>query len=746
MSSPKKTSSKSSFFINKSSPMKKTAKKKSSSSKLSLVKKVNSKMNKSPVKNPSKTNNLDSIVDQLTKSQQSAINAKKKSSSSKLSPVKKINSKMKKTSKSTNLDTIVGKLTQSQQSAINAKKKKKCGTCDNCKMANCGNCVTCKDMKSFGGEGKMKQACKMRKCVYIDSAAGTSKQISSTSILSSPTTSRNKSSAVQLKKKVSFLSSVSSTSVSTKSPSVSASSLLTPKPPPPGVRHDYRTLDLEQTIKRKKILACSSSSLELQQPPRKKVVHILSPVPSSPPVSKSSTTTPPMRTSRPSSSILPPHMSASEEDVTPKPRKRRKRILACSSSSLELQQAPRKKVVHILSPVPSSPPVSTTSPPMRTSRPSSSSSILSPHMSSSNEDVTPKPRKRRKIISSSSLFNVDEELPHPAFEEDTNLPTVTPADAPPKVTTSSMTSPSSSITPGSSPTWTPSYINGRKKPNSSGFVQILLDPNGYQMSYHQKSFGRKFYYCKMKETLDCQARLSIDENTGMIVKWDSNHCHDNDLAVQKVKLLVAKEVGEAANNLLVNPRSVHQKVAAQLMSDKKLAGSLAFLPNSSTMAKQIQYERRKSVKLPPVPKDWNFTLPPEFRKTSDSLDFIIGDSNIPGRQGRVLSFCSPTGMSLLANCDEVFGDGTFELTSCTMFSQLWVVCVKVKKVVIPCFYSFLPSKELVTYRVMFSHLKEAMGDTFPTVFHVDFESAVLRCIAETFPESHVQGCVVHFKR
>ena len=129
---------------------------------------------------------------------------------------------MKKTSKSTNLDTIVGKLTQSQQSAIN-KKKKKCGTCDNCKKANCGNCVTCKDMKSFGGEGRMKQACKMRKCVYIDSAAGTSKQITSTSIL---TSSRNKSS-----------------SASTDSPSVSALSLLTPKPPPPGVRHDYRTLD-----------------------------------------------------------------------------------------------------------------------------------------------------------------------------------------------------------------------------------------------------------------------------------------------------------------------------------------------------------------------------------------------------------------------------------------------------------------------------------------------------------------------
>ena len=112
----------------------------------------------------------------------------------------------------------------------------------------------------------------------------------------------------------------------------------------------------------------------------------------------------------------------------------------------------------------------------------------------------------------------------------------------------------------------------------------------------------------------------------------------------------------------------------------------------------------------------------------------------------MLSYCSPTGKSLLANTDEIFGDGTFELTACTKFSQLWVACVKVKKVVIQCFYSFLPTKELVTYRVMFSHPKLAMGYNFPSVFHVDFEAAVLRCIGETFPESHVQGCVVHLKR
>ena len=156
------------------------------------------------------------------------------------------------------------------------------------------------------------------------------------------------------------------------------------------------------------------------------------------------------------------------------------------------------------------------------------------------------------------------------------------------------------------------------------------------MSFHKKSFGRKFYYCKKKDDLGCQARVSIEEKTGLIVKWIPEHCHDNDLAVQKIKEMVSKEVGEAAKNPLVNPRSVHQKVATAMMSDKQMSNSLAFLPTSASMAKKIQYERRKSLKLPPVPKDWNFTIPPEFMTTADGLEFLIGDTEIPGRPGRVL--------------------------------------------------------------------------------------------------------------
>ena len=266
------------------------------------------------------------------------------------------------------------------------------------------------------------------------------------------------------------------------------------------------------------------------------------------------------------------------------------------------------------------------------------------------------------------------------------------------------------------------------------------------MFYHKKSFSRDIYYCRRKDDLSCKARVSIDQKTGLIVSWISEHCHDNDLAQQKIKQLVSKEIDRAVENPHLYARSIHQKVAAAMMSYKQLASSMAFLPTSEVMRKQMQYKRKMSFNFTPVPKDWTFSIPPEFKYTADGEQFLIGDTPVPGRIGRVLSFCSPTGISLLINSEEIFGDGTFEITNCTKFSQLWVACVRLKNVVIPCFYSFLPTKELVTYRVMFSHLKQAMGENFPSVFHVDYEQAVLRCIGETFPESRTQGCIVHFKR
>ena len=114
------------------------------------------------------------------------------------------------------------------------------------------------------------------------------------------------------------------------------------------------------------------------------------------------------------------------------------------------------------------------------------------------------------------------------------------------------------------------------------------------MSFSKKSFGRKFYYCKYKDELGCTARLSVDEQSGMIVRWVRDHCHDNDMGKQIANKIVAEEVRVAAQNPLTNPRTAYQKVNNTMLSDKKLSSALPYLPTETIIAKKIQYERRKS--------------------------------------------------------------------------------------------------------------------------------------------------------
>lgn len=46
-------------------------------------------------------------------------------------------------------------------------RRKRCGVCEACQNPDCGACTHCKDMLKFGGSGRSKQACKMRRCPYM---------------------------------------------------------------------------------------------------------------------------------------------------------------------------------------------------------------------------------------------------------------------------------------------------------------------------------------------------------------------------------------------------------------------------------------------------------------------------------------------------------------------------------------------------------------------------------------------------
>ena len=87
-------------------------------------------------------------------------------------------------------------LTQShlQQSApVRKRTSNMCGDCDGClREGDCGRCRFCKDMRKFGGPGRLKQKCIERQCHKFSRHLGNLTQTHSTGVGSRPRTDERK--------------------------------------------------------------------------------------------------------------------------------------------------------------------------------------------------------------------------------------------------------------------------------------------------------------------------------------------------------------------------------------------------------------------------------------------------------------------------------------------------------------------------------------------------------------------------
>lgn len=63
------------------------------------------------------------------------------------------------------------KLAANRTTAGARRRRTRCRKCEACLRTECGECHFCKDMKKFGGPGRMKQSCIMRQCIAVSAAA-----------------------------------------------------------------------------------------------------------------------------------------------------------------------------------------------------------------------------------------------------------------------------------------------------------------------------------------------------------------------------------------------------------------------------------------------------------------------------------------------------------------------------------------------------------------------------------------------
>ncbi|XP_062855668.1 lysine (K)-specific demethylase 2Ba [Trichomycterus rosablanca] len=69
------------------------------------------------------------------------------------------------TASSSSSASAVVKLPSSRSSSGARRRRTRCRKCEACVRSECGECHFCKDMKKFGGPGRMKQSCIMRQCI-----------------------------------------------------------------------------------------------------------------------------------------------------------------------------------------------------------------------------------------------------------------------------------------------------------------------------------------------------------------------------------------------------------------------------------------------------------------------------------------------------------------------------------------------------------------------------------------------------
>ena len=103
------------------------------------------------------------------------------------------------------------------------------------------------------------------------------------------------------------------------------------------------------------------------------------------------------------------------------------------------------------------------------------------------------------------------------------------------------------------------------------------------------------------------------------------------------------------------------RIAASVADNRNLTACAPFVPSPKAISRMVQKERNVVQKMPPIPSRFEFEVPPDFSNTLDGLQFLIMDSTVPGRDGRVLGFSSPTGISLMKSTGSLFCDGTFEI-------------------------------------------------------------------------------------
>lgn len=263
--------------------------------------------------------------------------------------------------------------------------------------------------------------------------------------------------------------------------------------------------------------------------------------------------------------------------------------------------------------------------------------------------------------------------------------------------------------------------------------------NGYVYMKHSKRKEKTYWVCHRKPECTKMA-ATTDDPLVMVTTPEHNHAPDQDYVRAKQVVQEIKEAGvrqpERAPGLLIEQKK--QDLPEEV---------LAKLPTTSALTRTVN--RTRQAQLPPNPKSLDdlHELPPEYKLTLKSENFLCYDSFGEDDGPRIIVFATNDNLRKLAASHTWFCDGTFRICP-DLFTQVFTIHGMFHEAAFPFVYALLPDKTEVSYTAVFDAVQERCDQLHiqcsePETVVNDFEMAIINAVKAKHPRSSLRLCFFH---
>ncbi|CAM4801162.1 unnamed protein product [Rotaria magnacalcarata] len=245
----------------------------------------------------------------------------------------------------------------------------------------------------------------------------------------------------------------------------------------------------------------------------------------------------------------------------------------------------------------------------------------------------------------------------------------------------------------------------------------------------------KYWRC---EDRSCNAGVHTS-NKDVFIKTVGIHSH-----LQSPEEIEVRTFHQNIKRRVINETTAITKIYDEELARQQMSQTAAaIMPSSYEANSGLNRARRKMT--PVLPTSYVFDIPAQYQVTLNDEQFLLCDKTLHNK--RLLLFGTDQQLIFLFSAKHILMDGTFD-TCPPYFDQVYTIHAIKHEKGYPCVIGLLCNRKARTYRELFRELKHhatRLKTTFnPNTITSDFEKALIKAVADEFPQARHAGCYFHF--